>query len=152
MTNTSAIGVTLENQTKVQKTPEYSKNFSSIAPDRVFNDTTDFDISKLSMKHYFPQPIKIPKKNSNDFNDSADEIPESEPKISDFSHLGPSEQNKAKELLKVNVKSDFNNFDGIINPILKLKEYLYFFSQVYPNLDPIPNNFGDTSKTIDRGF
>ena len=71
------------------------------------------------MKHYFPQPIKIPKKNPNDFNDTDDEMPESEPKSSDFSHLGPSEQKKAKELLKVSVKSDFNNFDGII--IIKME-------------------------------
>lgn len=76
------------------------------------------------MKHYFPQPIKIPKKNSNDFNDSDDEMPESEPKTSDFSHLGPSEQKKAKELLKVSVKSDFNNFDGIvINKIIQHKMF-----------------------------
>jgi hypothetical protein len=65
------------------------------------------------MKHYFPPPIKIKKKSYEDFK-TADELPESEPKLSDFSDLGPSEQKKAKELLKVNVKSDFNNFDGKI--------------------------------------
>lgn len=76
-------------------------------------DMIDFDISRLSMNHFFPHPIKIKKTNFIDNGLNLSKITqESEPKLSDFSMYGEEEQQQAKDLLKVKVNSDFNNFDG----------------------------------------
>lgn len=78
-----------------------------------FTENIDFDISKLSMGHFFPPPIKVTIKNLNDFGlNISEKTLESEPKLKDFSHFDESQQREAKELLKVQVNSDFNNFDG----------------------------------------
>ena len=67
------------------------------------------------MRHSFPPKQKLKTQNSNDIElNRTKELHESEPKLSDFSHLGETAQKEAKELLKVKVTSDFNNFDGFI--------------------------------------
>lgn len=121
-----------ENISEDYKNKSFFPQFSRENQEILFtNDYTDekkinFDISKSSMKHYFPQPINIKKKTAVDNglsrqNTTIEEM-ESEPKMSDFSHLSEIQQNEAKELLKVKVTSTFNNFDGF----LKI-EYLIFF-------------------------
>lgn len=78
-----------------------------------FTENIDFDISKLSMEHFFPAPIKIKKINFNDIGlNISEKALESEPKLVDFSHFDENQQQEAKDLLKVQVNSDFNNFDG----------------------------------------
>ena len=65
------------------------------------------------MNHIFPLPIKLKKVINDDIGiNMTDTSKESEPKISQFSNLGENQQIEAMNLLKVNVTSDFNNFDG----------------------------------------
>lgn len=100
--------------TNITLTDFFLNQSNNILTDNFSNlDMINFDISRLSMNHFFPNPIKIKK---TDFIDNglnfSQKTQESEPKLSDFSQYGEEEQQKAKDLLKVKVNSDFNNFDG----------------------------------------